>query len=137
MALHIHFFGYDNKLFRTVDCLFSSGSAMVNQEGLLLQTCRLIYPRRPLCMPSHNSHQACCCQACCHQAKGNPHVTSLSSSFPPVPTQCLNNQGSENPMAPALFAGPGTLQSTPAFPHFRLHFPQHPQPSTCPCSSLG
>lgn len=53
-------FCHDNKLFGTMDWLFSSRSTMgSNGEGLPLQSHSLVCHRRSLCIPSHSHNQAC------------------------------------------------------------------------------
>jgi hypothetical protein len=50
-------------------------------ESLCLQSCCLIFWRRPLCTPSHNHHQA---QTAAHWAKDNHSGTGWSSLLPPL-----------------------------------------------------
>ena len=76
---------YHNNCLKTMDCLFSLGSAMGSHgEGLHLQSHSLISHRRPLCALSHGCHQAQA-QACHHQAKDSPQGTSCIHPFFPDP----------------------------------------------------
>lgn len=133
-------FHHDNKLFRTMDCLFSSRSTMGSyEENLHLQSHRLIFHRRPLCTPICNSHQACLCQV---------RTFTDETSQSQLPFHQVQARHCPQPVAPApdsvlcfsithrgtwisknLSLTPVSLQAqrppeaTPDFSQLRLHFP--------------
>ena len=76
-------FCHDNKLFKTMGCLFSLRLSVGSHgEGLPLQSHSLFSCRRLHSAPNHNCHQACINLA---KNTNHPCETSQSSTSPPIP----------------------------------------------------